>query len=106
VEKETVRKLSRVQVRYSMGAPACEIEFPKSMPRSMLEEWLGQPNFFNTGTGLPVALDLVDSLVNIPSRFTDEFVAEVEARTLVRLNGRDAETLKLFFSYLNPQKPL
>ncbi len=106
VGKETLGRLSRIQVKLSEGAPVCEIEYPREVSREKLEEWLGQPYFANVGTGLPVALDLVDSLVGIRSRFTDEFVGEVEARTLARLNGNDAKTLKLFFSYLNPQKPV
>ncbi|GBC69324.1 hypothetical protein HRbin01_01022 [archaeon HR01] len=104
--EELLRRLTRVQVRVSASAPTCEIEYPRNISRARLEEWLGQPHFFSHGTGLPVALDLVDSLVGIPSRFTDEFVAELEARTLDRLGGRDFEVLKLFFAYLNPQKPI
>jgi hypothetical protein len=106
VAKETLGKLSRIQVKFFDSTPVCEIEYPREMTSEKLEEWLGQPYFANAGTGLPVALDLVDSLVNIPSKFTDEFVGEVEARTLARLNGSGAKALKLFFSYLNPQKPI
>jgi hypothetical protein len=104
--EELLHRLTRAQVRVSASAPTCEIEYPRNLSRAKLEEWLAQTHFFNHGTGLPVALDLVDNLVSIPSRFTDEFVAEVEARTLAKLDGRDSEILRIFFTYLNPQKPL
>ena len=42
----------------------------------------GQPNFFNGTTNPLIGLDLVDSMVNVPAKFTDEFVIEVEIRIL------------------------
>jgi len=32
-------------------------------------------------------------------------VAEVEARAVEKLKGQGAEAFRLFFSYLDPQKP-
>ena len=43
--------------------------------------------------------------MNIPSRFTEEFVAEVEARVIEKLGGKNIEMIQLFFEFLNPQKP-
>jgi hypothetical protein len=59
----------------------------------------GQPNFFNEATNLTIALDLVDSMVNLPAQFTDEFVAEVEGRVLELVDKN-----KVFLTLLNPQK--
>lgn len=97
--------LSRLQVKPFPHVPPCEIEYHRSIPLSRIEEWLSQENFFNEITGLPTAIDLVDNLVNIPSRFTEEFVAEVEARVIEKLRGRNIEMIQLFFEFLNPQKP-
>jgi len=97
--------LARLQARPFRGVSTCEIEYPRGLGVERVQAWLEQPDFFSDGTGLPIALDLVDSLVNIPAKFTDEFVAEVEARVVEKLRGQGAEAVKLFFSYLNPQKP-
>lgn len=99
------KELSRIQVKAYEGAPPCEIEYPRKVGLEKVMEWMSQPNFFNEITGLPITLDLVDNLINIPSRFTDEFVAEVEARVLDKLRGEDMDSVKLFFAFLNPQKP-
>jgi len=97
--------LSRLQVKPFPYVPPCEIEYPRRISLSRVEEWLSQENFFNETTGLPTAIDLVDNLVNIPSRFTEEFVAEVEARVIEKLEGKNIEMIQLFFEFLNPQKP-
>jgi hypothetical protein len=97
--------LTRLQVKPFAGVSSCEIEYPRSIGLDKVQTWLGQPFFFNEGTGLPLALDLIDSLVDIPVSFTDEFVAEVEARAVEKLRGESTEALRLFFTYLNPQKP-
>ena len=97
--------LSRLQVKPFPYVPPCEIEYPRRISLSRVEEWLSQENFFNETTGLPTAIDLVDNLVNIPSRFTEEFVAEVEARVIEKLRGKNIEMIQLFFEFLNPQKP-
>ncbi|MEM2989959.1 MAG: DNA double-strand break repair nuclease NurA [Halobacteria archaeon] len=104
--EDALNILARAQVRAFDGVPTCEIEYPRHISKENLERWLAQPNFFNEGTGLPLVLDLVDNLISIPSRFTNEFVNEIEARTLEKLGGSDPDILKLYFSYLNPQKPL
>jgi len=103
---DALNNLARAQVRVFEGVPVCEVEFPRSIAREDLERFLAQPYFFNDGTGLPLALDLIDNLISIPSRFTNEFVNEVEARTLEKLGGSDPDVLKLYFTYLNPQKPI
>jgi len=103
---DTLNNLARAQVRAFEGVPVCEIEYPRSISRENLERFLGQPYFFNEGTGLPLALDLIDNLISIPSKFTNEFVNEVEARTLEKLGGSDPDVIKIYFTYLNPQKPL
>jgi hypothetical protein len=73
-----------------------------------MHEWLGQKDFFNEATNLPIALDLVDNLVGIPSKFIDEFVSEVEGRILdaISLKKEEYEIVRLYFTLLNPQKPM
>jgi len=97
--------LTRMQVRAFSGAPVCEIEYSRKTPREMIQDWIEQRHFFNEGTGLPVSIDLVDSLVNISAKFTDEFVAEVEARVLDKVKSVNSEITRVFFTHLNPQKP-
>ncbi len=97
--------LTRMQVKAYDTTPVCEIEYSRLTPRDRIGEWLGQRNFFSDGTGLPTAIDLVDQLVGIPAKFTDEFVAEIEARALEKLRGKDPNITRIFFTYLNPQKP-
>jgi len=99
--------LKRLQVRAYPYLPPCEIEYPSSLGRERLLELLGQPHFFNEGTNLPLALDLVDSVIGLTAKFTDEFVGEIEGRVL-ELAGKDRgsqEAIRIFFSLLNPQKP-
>jgi hypothetical protein len=69
--------------------------------------WLGQENLFNESTNLPIALDLVDSMVGLSAKFTDEFVSEVEGRVLetIAKNRENHQAVKMFFTLLNPQKP-
>jgi len=97
--------LTRMQVKAYAATPVCEIEYPRLTPRERISEWICQRNFFSDGTGLPTAIDLVDQLVGIPAKFTDEFVAEVEARAIEKLRGKDPRVTRIFFTYLNPQKP-
>ncbi|MEM1524549.1 MAG: hypothetical protein QW618_00255, partial [Nitrososphaerales archaeon] len=87
-------------------APPCEIEYPSRIEVGKLLEWIAQPNFFNEATNLPMALDLVDNMVNLSTKFTDEFVNEVEGRVLEMIdkNGGNREAVRVFFSLLNPQK--
>jgi hypothetical protein len=98
--------LRRLQVRAHHGAPPCEIEYPTRVGKLRLLQLIGQPNFFNEVTNLPIALDLVDSMVNLPAKFTDEFVAEVEGRVLelIDKNKGNMDAVKVFFTLLNPQK--
>lgn len=102
---ERVKKLRRMQVKSFPEAPVCEIEHP-SLPADKVESWIGQRGFFNEATGLPIASDIIDSLIGLDPRFTEEFVSEVEARVLekVRSRGLSSDTVRWFFSLLNPQK--
>jgi hypothetical protein len=45
-------------------------------------------------------------MVNLPPRFTDEFMAEAEGRVLelIDKNKGDMDAVKVFFTLLNPQK--
>jgi hypothetical protein len=105
IEKGAVKKLRRMQVKSHLDAPVCEIEYPVTVPFEDLRTLLGQRNFFNEATGLPFALDMVDSLISLDPRFTDEYVSEVEARALGKIQGKvSAEVLRWFFDLLNPQK--
>jgi len=100
------RGLRRIQVRAYEDVPPCEVEYLSRTPTSKLLEWIGQPDFFNKATNLPMALDLIDNNVRLSSKFTDEFVSEVEGRVLeiIDKNGGNQETVRVFFTLLNPQK--
>ncbi|MFH7859513.1 MAG: DNA double-strand break repair nuclease NurA [Candidatus Aenigmatarchaeota archaeon] len=106
LDKEGFKKMKRVQVRFYEGMPPCEIEYPPSLNEDKLLEIFGQENFFNEATNLPLALDLVDNMVSLPSRFTEEFTSEVEGRVLEMIikNQGNQEIVKTFFTLLNPQK--
>ncbi|MEM3745772.1 MAG: DNA double-strand break repair nuclease NurA [Candidatus Bathyarchaeia archaeon] len=104
LSKDGFDRMRRAQVRFYPGVPPCELEHPNTMD---LKEILSEENLFNETTNLPLALDLVDSLVNISSKFTDEFVSEIEGRVLEKIarNDGNIEAIKAFFTFLNPQKP-
>ncbi|RLI13735.1 MAG: hypothetical protein DRO43_05605 [Candidatus Hecatellales archaeon] len=106
IEKEGFKQMRRLQARFCRAAPPCEIEYPSSISETRLSELLGQKEFFNEATNLPIALDLVDNLVGLPLKFTEEFVSEVEGRILEAAvkNQQSRETVKTFFTLLNPQK--
>lgn len=104
LQKEGFNSMRRAQVRFSSDASPCEIEYPSKIN---IRDVLSEEDLFNESTNLPVALDLVDSLVNISSKFTEEFVSEIEGRVLENMvrDGRSLKSIKAFFSFLNPQKP-
>jgi len=105
--EDGVKEMRRLQVRAFRDVPPCEIEYPSSISLDRLVGWLGQENLFNESTNLPIALDLVDGMVGLSAKFTDEFVSEVEGRvleTIARDQGNH-EAVKMFFMLLNPQKP-
>ncbi len=106
LDKEGFKKMRRIQVRFYESMPPCEIEYPSSLNEEKLLEIFGQENFFNEATNLPLALDLVDNMVSLPSRFTEEFTSEVEGRVLEMIikNQGNKEMVKTFFTLLNPQK--
>ncbi|MCX8171763.1 MAG: DNA double-strand break repair nuclease NurA [Candidatus Bathyarchaeota archaeon] len=102
--KDGFNKMRRAQVRFSGEAPPCEIEYPSNID---IREVLSEEGLFSEDTNLPVALDLVDSLVNISSKFTEEFVSEIEGRVIEKMvrDGRSLKSIRTFFTFLNPQKP-
>ncbi|MEM2306672.1 MAG: DNA double-strand break repair nuclease NurA [Candidatus Bathyarchaeia archaeon] len=104
VRKDGLRSMRRAQVRFVGGLPPCELEYPHTIN---LEEILSESELFNDATNLPLALDLVDNLVNISSKFTEEFVSEIEGRVLEAMikDGGSLDSIKMFFAFLNPQKP-
>jgi hypothetical protein len=106
LERPEPKALRRLQVRAYAHLPPCEIEYPSSLDKHLLLRWLGQPDFFNEGTNLPIALDLIDNAIGLSVKFTDEFVSEVEGRVLELMKGEEGEdAVRYFFGLLNPQKP-
>ncbi|MEM3606634.1 MAG: hypothetical protein QXE30_03190, partial [Candidatus Bathyarchaeia archaeon] len=106
LSKEGFKEMRRIQVRFRKDLPPCEIEYPSSLSLNKLLNFLGEKNFFNEATNLPIALDLIDSMVGLSTKFTEEFVSEVEGRVLkeiVKKHG-NKEIVKMFFTLLNPQK--
>jgi hypothetical protein len=95
LDLDDFRSLRRAQVKAHASTPVCELEHPSID----LEVW---EDLFSDATGLPVAIDLIDSSVSLSSKLTDEYVSEVEARVLERL--KDKEMVRWFFHFLNPQK--
>lgn len=106
LEKEGFKKMRRMQVRFYEDMPPCEIEYPSSLNEDKLLEIFGQENFFNEATNLPMALDLIDNMVSLPIRFTEEFTSEIEGRVIemITKNKGNQEIIKTFFTLLNPQK--
>ena len=104
VSKDGFTSMRRAQVRFYGDLPPCELEYPSTVN---LEDILSESELFSEATNLPLALDLVDSLVNISPKFTEEFVSEVEGRVLEAIvkNGGTLDSIKAFFAFLNPQKP-
>ncbi|MBS7641357.1 MAG: DNA double-strand break repair nuclease NurA [Candidatus Bathyarchaeia archaeon] len=102
--KDGFERMRRAQVRFYGGVPPCELEYPDAVD---LREALSEEDLFNEVTNLPLALDLVDSLVNISSKFTEEFVSEIEGRVLEKIatDHENIEAIRAFFTFLNPQKP-
>ncbi len=105
-DKKILDEMRRVQVRAYDHIPPAEIEYPSSISLEKLLKFLGQKNFFNEATNLPLCLDLVDNLVSVSQKFTGEFVSEVEGRVLEKITGskENIESVKIFFTLLNPQK--
>ncbi|MBO3757858.1 MAG: hypothetical protein JTT14_01965, partial [Candidatus Brockarchaeota archaeon] len=67
LQKDGIKEMRRLQVKAYNNLPPCEVEYPSSVGTKKVHDWLGQKDFFNESTNLPMALDLVDSLVEIPS---------------------------------------
>jgi len=102
--REGFMEMRRAHVRFYDELPPCEIEYPSTVD---LREILAERDLFSEVTNLPIAIDLIDNLTNISSKFTEEFVSEVEGRVLEILakSGESLNAIKSFFSFLNPQKP-
>ena len=92
-------KAGRLYLRAHAEAPACCIEAYKNVELAPILAYFA--SFANEETGHPMPLDLVDDDVTLPRLFTREFVEEVEARLIGRV---DARAMRMFFNYLNPQK--
>jgi hypothetical protein len=105
-DKKILDGMRRIQVRAYNHVPPAEIEYPTTMSLNSLLEFLGQKDFFNETTNLPLAIDLVDNLVTVSQKFTGEFVSEVEGRVLEKISAskENIENVKIFFTLLNPQK--
>lgn len=103
--KEPFSSLRRMQVRNYESMPPCEIEFPEKMKEDVFK-LISQDGFFNEATNLPMALDLVDSAVNLSAKFADEFTDEVQSRLMDILDKtkKDKEIARIFFELINPQK--
>ena len=103
--KESYSSLRRMQVRNFETMPPCEIEFPEGM-REDVFKLISQDGFFNQATNLPMALDLVDSSVNLSAKFVDEFTDEVQSRLMETFASQNTmkETARIFFELMNPQK--
>jgi len=106
LKRNVINDLRRVQVRVYKSMPPCEIEFPSSISIEKLSRMLGQKDMFNEATNLPIALDLIDSMITLPAKFTEEFVSEIEGRVLETVTQfkEHQEIIKMFFTLLNPQK--
>jgi len=105
-DKKILDSMRRIQVRAYNHVPPAEIEYPSTLSLDKLLKFLGQKNFFNEATNLPLCLDLVDNLVTVTEKFTGEFVSEVEGRVLEKITAskENIENVKIFFTLLNPQK--
>jgi len=106
LDEKGFKEMKRIQVKFQKDLPPCEIEYPSSIPLTKLLKFLGQKNFFNEATNLPIALDIIDDMVGLSTKFTEEFVSEVEGRVLeevIKKHGSE-DLVKMFFTLLNPQK--
>jgi len=88
--------------------PPCEIEYPSNIDLNKILNVLSEKNVFNESTNLPLALDLIDNLVEIPSKFTEEFVSEIESRLLEEMQTdiNDQELIKIFLFFYKSSKEI
>jgi hypothetical protein len=105
LDSSRYNELRRIQVRAFEHMPPCEIEFPDKMQKDVML-LISQNKFFNEGTNLPMALDLVDSSVNLSAGFADEFTDEVQSRLIEMFDreNKNKDIARFFFSLMNPQK--
>src|SRR5579875_1006803 len=83
LSEEHVKKLTRIKVKSYTDTATCEIEHPK-LDIKELTQIVSSKNFFNPATGLPLILDMVDSLTSLPSNFTEDYALEVQARAIYK----------------------
>jgi len=57
----------------------------------------------NPSTGLPFPIDLIDSVITLPSGFTKEFLEEIEG-ILLKEHNLDPSDVTTYFKSINPQK--
>jgi hypothetical protein len=83
----------------------CEIEHPNLSIDEIIKV-VSAKDFFNPVTGLPLILDIVDSLVSLPLGFTEDYVKEIEARIISTASRTrlPIDVIKLLFFNMNPQK--
>lgn len=97
-------KTARYYHRTTSAAPPFSFEIRKDMPHlETLPAYFQAPENYNTATGLPFPIDLIDQNVSLPAGFTKEFVEEIEAQ-LVRDPTLNKFDLANSFGRLNPQK--
>jgi hypothetical protein len=97
--------LSRVHVKAYKDVATCEIEHPNLSIDEIIKV-VSAKDFFNPVTGLPLILDIVDSLVSLPLGFTEDYVKEIEARIISTASRTQLpiDVIKLLFFNMNPQK--
>ncbi|MGQ9478775.1 MAG: DNA double-strand break repair nuclease NurA [Thermoproteota archaeon] len=100
-----VSSIGRLQVKISKDNPPFELEVPVNSYEYIVETLFSSMDNFNTATGLPIAIDLIDGSVTLPAEFTREFVREVEARVAKMYEG-NLDEVREFFTNMNPQKEL
>ncbi|MDT7892082.1 MAG: DNA double-strand break repair nuclease NurA [Thermoproteota archaeon] len=98
-------KLSRIHVKAYSDVATCEIEHPNLSIEELLKV-VSMKDFFNPATGLPLILDMIDNLVSLPLKFTEDYVKEIEARTISKAmkDQLPLEVVKILFFNMNPQK--
>ena len=95
-------RLKRYYIRYSASTPPFEVEAPPNL--DIMDFASRMFSFYNPATGLPMPLDLVDSMISLPRGSTTMFTEEVEAMLIRDPEISDKTLISDYFSYLNPQK--
>ncbi|MEM3571386.1 MAG: DNA double-strand break repair nuclease NurA [Candidatus Bathyarchaeia archaeon] len=102
IEFKELPKTERYYVRYSESASPFEIEVVEgSKVESFIEYFT---NFYNSSTGLPYPIDLIDQNVRLPEGTTTAFTEEVEAMLIRDKLFSNKTMISDYFKHLNPQK--